>query len=509
MSVPMNSLKERAAIARRKSIFAGLLYIIGCIGLAVMSFFPLMEGGVWAYGALNLTTFWKPFAEYIPNFAAFTGNLSVGIVNVLISLLYILMPIVTVINALRAFAKFDYLTMKGRRKYGYNQNKLALDKLANIFAGSLLVLVMHTFVLRLMMAEGGVVTADWTMMFYITLGAAGFIHFVSGMVGGTVSRFTTRDGAMEYPRKHGMFSPFLRNVFQFAAIGGIVFFMRDVSYAQAIIGYACNFSDTLSMFGSTAGLFTIIEALAWMFAVLFVLLMIRHSFNPTEFNACERKESGRKTMRFATFFAFLFFLVVAVRALVETMIGGGAFDFALVNLDMLYAACVALGMFIIECIMVNFPRLKKCYRETAAPVEEPEALVYDVPEDEEEEAAPVVEEPAPAPVALPAPAPVVETPAEPAPVVLSERAVQARSVKSRWIEASRAARAERENAAASTQPKIYSVRCPYCGQTVEVEDGIAADCPACGKKFALKKTLRNLPATPRPIAKFMETDETK
>ena len=76
----------------------------------------------------------------------------------------------------------------------------------------------------------------------------------------------------------------------------------------------------------------------------------------------------------------------------------------------LYAAAVALGMFIIECIMAKCPLVKKCYREVPATEETPVETVEPV----------VVEAPA----------------AEPAPQInlpLSPRAQLAKEKKDYWI----------------------------------------------------------------------------
>ena len=173
----------------------------------------------------------------------------------------------------------------------------------------------------------------------------------------------------------------------------------------------------------------------------------------------------------------------------------------------MYAAGFSLGMFIIECIMARFPLLKKRYRELEDP-DEADDLVFDVPEDEEEEEEepapeqPVVETPVAAPVPAPAPEPEPSKPQPP-----TERTLRARSIKQRWIAISRAANAEEE--IATTQAKTWAVRCPYCFESVEVEDGLTAVCPKCGKKFALKKSFRSLPAQASKIAKFADGETPK
>ena len=50
------SLRRRSAKARGKAIFAGLLYLLGTIGLAVVAFLPLtVDVEVGEYGALTVS----------------------------------------------------------------------------------------------------------------------------------------------------------------------------------------------------------------------------------------------------------------------------------------------------------------------------------------------------------------------------------------------------------------------------------------------------------------------
>lgn len=525
----MQSLKKRAAVARRSSIFAGLLYVLGCVALAAVAFFPLLELSegsweeVWAYGELGLLTFWKPFLD-IPKFAE---DMAGNTYNLLISAIYVLMLLVVVINAFRAIAKLDGLFRKGTKKIGYNQNKIALDKAAKIFSGSFAAVAINTLCLRVLLTNGDFdyyPIVNWNFTFYMAAAGFGFIHLLSGLIQGGISRFSTREGAVETPRKHGSFSVFLRNLFQFAAVGGITFFMTKYSsYAPVILNEAFNIQE---LFASELMdlIATLVVLLSWAVAFLFFLGLTRHAINPTEFTACEKKDKGRKSARVASFFVFLFLLIHAGFPLVMGWIEAGAFPMeSLIERQfVLYAAAIGLGLFIIECIMAKFPLVKKRYREqaqgeeTPAPVEQP--LVDDVPQEESTPAAQTetpAEQPAAAqtvesvsvvaPVAQPAAvqpvAPVAAAPAPQAELPLSARAAQARKIKAQWIARSRAYAAEEAPQTAPATTQTHSVRCPYCFAIVEVDDGVAANCPCCGKKFALKKS-KGGSAQPRQMSLF-------
>ena len=68
----LQSLRLRSAKARRKAIFAGILYLIGTVGLAVAAFLPLTAGvEVGAYGAFGIHNFWQPIVDLINNFSDF------------------------------------------------------------------------------------------------------------------------------------------------------------------------------------------------------------------------------------------------------------------------------------------------------------------------------------------------------------------------------------------------------------------------------------------------------
>ena len=447
----MQSLRERSGKARRKAIFAGLLYLIGIIGLAVVAFMPLTNGvEVIGYGVMNVTNFWKPIVYACTDFKTVIADPAQYIRMVLAGVLYGLMLVFTVINALRAFSKLDHLRMKGNRRAGFNQNKLAVDKMGNIFSCSYALVTVHT---AMIMAMYPAENAAFTLTFLIATAAFWFIHWICGPIVGSISTFTVRDTVAEMPRKYRSFAPFLRNVLQVAAIGGIAFFMQDymlgafgkilTKWANPVDGWN-TVVRYLTAENIWVGLFALLALGFYLAGFICYFVIFRHAANNTEFHACG-KDKGRKVVRFWGFNLFLVLLLSAIAPVVAAWIEGGAFPANVweifgAELNLLYATAIALGLFIIECMLGKRPKLKKCYMDENAP--EQTELVYDVPEAPVEKA-PVQAVAAPvqaAPVAAPAAAP-VEAPKKPAKnLPLSPKAQAAKQAKAKWIEKGLAAR---------------------------------------------------------------------
>ncbi len=458
----MQSLKMQSAKARRKAIFAGILYLIGTVGLAVAAFLPLTVGvEVGSYGAFGVANFWKPIADVCMNFGDVIATPANYILPVTASLLYALMLVFTVINALRVISKLDHLCMKGSKRIGFNQNKIAVDSMAKIFACSFSLVAVHTVLIMAMFPAEG---ATFSLIGMIVGGVALLIHLVATPVAASVSRFTVRETIAEFPRKHGMFSPILRNVLQFAAIGGIAFFLMDYqrdAAASILTGWANPIEGWNTVVGVFTGdnvvngLFRLLSLGFWLVGLICFLVIFRHAVNVTEYYACG-KAKGRKVVRFFSFNLFLTLFLVVLAPIVQAWIVGGAFpanigELFLQNLSVIYAMAIALGLFIIECIMKNCPWVKKCYREKAEEpaaegeeekeVEEP--LVDDVPAEEGEKTDEGEEKPEEE--KAPTEAPKEETPAVPVEELpLSPRAKLAREAKQKWIEKGLAAREQQE-----------------------------------------------------------------
>ncbi len=382
------SLRRRSNKMRSRAIFAGILFLLGTIGLAVVAFLPLMvDVSVQWYGALTVANFWQPFADLFGNFEAFLAQPTEMVIAVFCALLFALMILFTVINALRSISKLDRLCMRGSRRVGFNQNKIAVDKMANIFACSYSLVAVHTLVILMLNPSEN---ATFSLLFMIASIVYLSIHIIAGPIVGSISSFTVRDFVAEKPRTHGGFGPFLRNLLQFAAIGGVVFFALQlkelpINLFPELVGALCNMTATLEAFasGDLSVIFHYVVLLIWGIGFLAFLGFFRHAINFTEFNAYGEKAKGRKSARVASFTLFLSIFLLWAHPIILHVCQEGVFpewnsilDYSFGKLELLYAAAVMLGMFIIECILAKCPKMKKKYRGTNGEV----ALVYDMPD---------------------------------------------------------------------------------------------------------------------------------
>lgn len=456
----MNSLKNRSGKARNRAIFAGLLYLLGTMCFAVAAFLPLSKGvEVTGYGTMSVLNFWKPIAYLITTFKSALANPAEYILIVLAGLLYGLMLLFTLINALRSISKLDHLCMKGNKRAGFNQNKLAVDKMGKIFSCSYALLAIHTLWIMAMFPSA---EASFTMLFYATSGVFLLIHLLGGAIAGSISKFTARETVAELPRKHRMGAPVLRNLLQFGALGGIAFFLQGFmpdALSSILVGWAnpvVGGKTVVSVFqaeSAAPGIFRLLSLGLWLGGFICYLVVLRHAINPTEFYACD-KQKGRKTVRFWGFNLFLALLLLALLPVISLWVTESKFPAIWEvfggELNLLYATAIALGLFILECILRKRPLLKKRYREQTEEELDEDFLIYDVDEEfpllsEEESEAASVAAPVEAPVAVPAAATaaVASQPAvAPAPkekLPLSPRAVRAREVKEKWIAKSKTA----------------------------------------------------------------------
>ena len=390
----MQSLRLRSNTARRKAIFAGLLYVIGIIGLAAAAFLPMTSGiCIWAgYGDVSVANFCMPFAYFFTDLGAVIAAPAKYILGLVASLLYGLMLIVVVVNAFRAIAKLDHLCMKGHRRAGFNQNKIAVDALGKLFSCSFSTVVVHTVIIMALFPEQ---SPMFTMIGLMILAACLVIHFVSGAVAGTISRFTVRETIAEYPRQYGMFSPVLRNFFQIAALGGIGYLLKDF-YTEAASKILTKWANPVEGLNkiikvfqpefNKPAFFILLGLALWLGGFICYLAIFRHAVNPTEFYACG-KDKGRKTVRFFAFNLFLVLLFTAAAPIAKAWVVDGSFpsnvlDIVKENLYVLIAMGVALVLFVIECLMAKLPMLTKAYRPVVEIPPDPEMqealLIYDV-----------------------------------------------------------------------------------------------------------------------------------
>ena len=391
----MQTLRLRSKIARRKAIFAGLLYVFGSLGLAIASCLPLVAGIIVTpgYGEFGLTNFWRPIAYVLSNLKVVIGNPGEHIRALAAALLFAWQLVFSFVNALLAISKLDHLCMKGNRRAGYNQNKIAVDSLGKIFSRSFATLVIHTAVLALLYPTQD---AKFTTLAIVVAAVFVVIHFVAGAIAGTISKFTIRDEIAEYPRKHVMWSPILRNAAQLLALGAMAFLLKDfcLTAATKLLESSSLVGELKAAMQGTTGLIK-----TGLFVCFFIgaLCLFRHVIFPTEFYLCEKTKT-RSFVRFITFGLTAVLFVLSGVCVVKDIVSA-SFSLATVwasicaHLKVMLAFSVSCGLFIVECAMKNEPQLKACYKPVPVVEEEPVqevSVVYEPVEEEPEPEASIV-----------------------------------------------------------------------------------------------------------------------
>lgn len=342
-----NTINKRVKKVHSKAKFVGTLYFLGALALAALACL-----GVVAIDGTKLwvVDFWKPYANLF--------NEQRNIFDVIVATLYLFVVLSVVINFLRAFGKLGDLLRKNHKKVGrIKQNMQAMDDMGKLFSGSFAaILIFHflIYIIQPLAVDATRPNVELLMpMGYATLGVGLVIHFLAGLIHGTVSNFQVGGqvaNVVEEKRECGLFVYFFRNLVQVAAVAGILFFFTQ----------CCNFNATISALLSgqnpIAGadvMKELIPLALQVLTVIWILVLIKHATAPTEFNLYGMQGSGMKNFR-----VFSFFVVLTA---------GGAFALDYLNyqpdfpVDNLIVAGIALVAFLADCIFKT--RVKKEKKE--------------------------------------------------------------------------------------------------------------------------------------------------
>ena len=350
-------IKQRIAIMHRKAKICGLVYLFGTIGLVIIAVcMPLITGTcITADGAtMPILTFYQPIVNFFANgIQAFSLLTAAQMIDLIMVLLFAVMLLIMSINVLRSIGKLGWL-FKRRASYlnGFNRNMYAMDEMANRFSNSLYTLVViHLFMYLFssdFSAAGQETTLQITMNAYIVLGLGFGLHFICGLIGGTVTLFSTGGKLEEETRKNGLFVFFVRNLIQIATVVAIVYFLLQESilvvkiqeFLKLILEEKKPLAEIDWMRAIPAGT----ELLAW----IFIAVLAGHAIADTEFNRDGVVGAG---MRNFAIFAFLTALALAA-CIALPMLGIGVADKATeLNQNLLIAAAVAFVAFLLDCII--------------------------------------------------------------------------------------------------------------------------------------------------------------
>lgn len=342
-------LKRRVKLVQRKAILAGLLYLTGTLVLLALScVFPMVLGTGFSDGSLlPILTFYKPIFELIE------GDLKNWTVELVINALVATMFMITVLIKFIGFAasctKLGWL-FKRRASYanGFNRNMYAMDYMANRYASSFGGFTCITLITYLLV-DG----AKLSTFAFLTFAVGLLFHFVAGIIGGTVTVFTSGDHIEEEEREHGIAVYVVRNIIQLAAVAAITFFLAK----ESVLGeFVLKILDML-LISKTAFTQEVImemiypatELLLW----VCILVLITHATAETEFNRDCMAGVGMRN--FAIFSMFAFLLSVGLVALPFAGMGLAGAE-AVLNKSILIVAAIALVAFILDLIVRSYQR---------------------------------------------------------------------------------------------------------------------------------------------------------
>ena len=345
-------LKHRVGVIHGRAKFVGVLYLIGTVAFAALAILSTMiDGTVLAinkvFPLLNLPvmTFYQPIVTLFENVNALTADVLLAAV---VGILYAILLLTVVINVFKALSKLGWL-FKRRASYtnGFNRNMYAMDDLAKCFSssfGAILILYLQIYLLT----ASAEVTVTVNMIGYITLAAGLALHLLCGVIGGTVTLFTTADNMEEEPREFGVFAFFVRNLIQLAATAAIVYFLAPQSGLlgglKDIVYNVVEKSNTAWLMQNVMTLLpTAAELLAW----VCISVLIKHAVSDTEFNRDCLDGAGMKN--FTVFSLFAALLIAAIAVLPMLQIGAALTQEKM--LAVIIAAAVAFVAFVLDCIV--------------------------------------------------------------------------------------------------------------------------------------------------------------
>ncbi len=326
------NLRKRIARNRRRAKLVGVVYLLGIIALAAAACLPLL---VHELAPVGVMAFWK---ELLPkNISTSTVG---GMVKVVVAGLYALMLLGVVINVFRALSKLKWLSKKTANKtFGFNRNVYGMEDLGRIFSGSFAVILVGYFLIS-MLCSG----AEVEILMLIVLGGGVLIHLLAGFWGAKTGYYDVEtEGVVEHKRLRGRVAPFIRNVFQLAAVFGIMYFFLQVNDSQALITPLLEKGGVNALLNKE--MLKMIAIVLQLVSVLCLFVLAKHATAITEFNFEGPNGDGMKNFRVFSFF-------ICAMAAASAFLGEST-----VKTNMLIIAGIAFVAFVIELIMRKRPKL--------------------------------------------------------------------------------------------------------------------------------------------------------
>ncbi len=337
-------LRRQVGQSQSRAKLVGALYLLALVGFLAVAVFPTMQGGA---VSLTATQFFTPIKTAFDG--GFSGLKELSFVdarNAVIALLYGGMLIGLLCNFLRAISKLNWLLKtRDSRINGVNRNMYAMDDISKRFSGSLAAVVLFNLLICIL-AGNGVYTP--TAIGYLVLGVGLAVHFLLGILGGSVVLFTVGDKPEKIDREKGLFIFLIRNLLQIVALALTLYFLLPQSVLSQKLE---SFFHTLTSSGFSSLNYkeyipVCVELLAW----LFVFVLIKHATADTEYNREGILGSGMHNFRIFSFFVFLATGAMVAFAYMGFYMPQG------VNGKLIAVAATSLASFILDCVIQ--PRYK-------------------------------------------------------------------------------------------------------------------------------------------------------
>ncbi len=352
-------LKKRISKTHARAEFVGLVYLFSIFALVGVACLPLISSPSAPVGVME---FWKVFT--LSNLKAAKDLEAIAIVWLANATLYALMLFGLAINALRALTKLGWLfKKKGSKKHSFNRNVYAMEDLGNLFSGSFASIVIFHFLIYVICAS-----AEIQPLAYILLGGGLCIHFFCGFLGGKCSYFDSdaQGNLIEQKRLIGRTAPFIRNLLQVAATGGMLFFFVRTNVLSSLIA-------PLLQKGAFGGyiknnLTAFISAGLQILTIPSLFVLIKHATGTSEYSIEGTAASGMKNFRVFSFFVAL---TAGATAVCRYLFGEASFAsvagmtiygreyfqiLKFTDYKSVMLAGIAFAMFVIELIMSGLPR---------------------------------------------------------------------------------------------------------------------------------------------------------
>lgn len=374
------ALKKRVSKVHSKAQAVGIFYLIGTLLLAVVSFFPILNGT--SVGDMSVVNFWRAF----PELANIKTSAIAVLLNAGVAALYALLLLTVVINVLRSLSKLSRLfKKKASRLNGFNRNAMAMEEMGKIYSGTYCVFIVFPFMIHLIAGAG------FSNLYYIAIAVGLVLHFWLGLVGGNVSLFTTEGEIEEEKRTLGRIAPFFRNLAQIVFVGLIMYFISETNLMLNALEWLKS-NDLGAMF--TSGEINLFRyggiPFLQLLCCIWTLVLLKHATATTEYHRDGQEAPGMKNFR-----VFSILLLITSGVLFGLMFVAHSKAAEIVpTMGTLYIAVVAFAAIIEEFCMCRLPNVKGKVVEEPSEQAAEASDEYDEDETSASEQAPAEQPPA-------------------------------------------------------------------------------------------------------------------